>query len=65
MRLKAEAKQQSSLKAEEEEHFSDELTLKAEKDDQACLKAEEETRLAEEFRLKAEAGGFYGTGVEI
>ena len=64
MRLKTEAKEQESLKVEEEARFSGELRLKDEKEEQACLKSEEETRLAEEFRLKAEAGGFCGGGVE-
>ena len=64
MRLKAKAKEQASLKVEEEAQFSEELRLKAEKEYQARLKAEEETRLAEKFRLKAEAGGFCGSVVD-
>ena len=45
MRLKAKAKEQASLKVEEEARFSEELILKAEKEEQARLKAEEKTRL--------------------
>ena len=64
MRLKAEAKEQASPKAEEEARFSEELRLKAEKEEHARLKVEEETRLAEELRPKSEARGFCGAGVE-
>ena len=41
LRLKAEAKEQASLKVEEDAHFSEELRLKAEKEEQARLKTEE------------------------
>ena len=64
MRLKPEAKEQASLKAEEEARFPGGLSLKSEKYEQAFLKAEYETRPAEELRLKDEAGGFCGMGVE-
>ena len=64
MRLKSEAKDQASLKTEEEARFNEELRMKAEKEDQERLKEEEETHLAEELRLKSEAGGFCAVGVE-
>ena len=64
MRPKAEAKEQASLKAEEEARFSEEFRVKAEKEYKARLEAEKETCLAEEFSLKDEAGGFCGAGVE-
>ena len=38
LRLKDEAKEQASLKEEEEAHFSEELRLKAETEEQARLK---------------------------
>ena len=62
--LKAEAKEQASLKAEDEARFYEESRLKAEKEYHARLKVGEEMRLADELRLKAEAGGFCYAGVE-
>ena len=64
MRLKAEAKDQACLKAEEEARFSEELRLQAGKEEQACLKEDEETRLAEELSLNAKSVGLFAAGVE-
>ena len=63
--MKAEAKDQASLKAEEETQFSEELRLNAEKKEQVYLKSEYEMPLADELRLKDEARCFCGVVVEI
>ena len=65
MRLKAEAKDQAILKAEEEAQFNEELMVKVEKEKKARLKAEDETWLYDELRLKAEAGGLCGVGYSV
>ena len=65
MRLKAETKEQASLKAEHEARFYEELRMEADKDKQELLREEEDTHLAEELRLKAEAGGLCGAGMDI